>query len=279
MSKKKHIYGWTPAIPDHRDFKYALHCKKELHSPQLERADVVALCPPIVDQANENSCAGNAGARAYDFLQLQALRTKVANPEEFDLTQFEASSRNFVYYNARLAEKGIFSKIRDSGVASLRDICQSFVNYGSCPESLWAYTDSNVDTKPSQCAYDFAAGHKVAKYIALEYQTPPQIFSCIISGNPIICGLTLCESFESDETAATGVVCLPQPGESVIGGHAVTLVGFDRQKIFPQWGSSVIGGYLFENSWGTSWGLQGKFWLPMDYIHKLNLGDDFYTLR
>ena len=50
---------------------------------------------------------------------------------------------------------------------------------------------------------------------------------------PIIFGITVWSSFESDTAAATGDVPLPGYDDSPLGGHALFAIGYDqpRQKI------------------------------------------------
>jgi C1A family cysteine protease len=62
---------------------------------------------------------------------------------------------------------------------------------------------------------------------------------------------------------------MPQPGEQVVGGHAVLAVGYDDKN---QW-------FIVRNSWGVDWGMNGYFTLPYQYLLEPNLSDDFWTVR
>jgi C1A family cysteine protease len=52
---------------------------------------------------------------------------------------------------------------------------------------------------------------------------------------------------------------IPMPNikkDALLGGHAVTMVGYnDTTKMF-----------MCANSWGPSWGAGGYFYLPYDYV-------------
>ena len=50
---------------------------------------------------------------------------------------------------------------------------------------------------------------------------------CISSGYPFVFGFSVYESFETDEVAKTGIMPMPQKNEKVLGGHAVSAVGFN----------------------------------------------------
>jgi C1A family cysteine protease len=76
-------------------------------------------------------------------------------------------------------------------------------------------------------------------------------------------------SFETPEVASTGEAPLPQPGEQILGGHAVLAVGYDDTEQR----------FIVRNSWGTSWGKDGYFSLPYAYLTNTHLSSDFWTVR
>merc|ERR1712023_266794 len=88
-------------------------------------------------------------------------------------------------------------------------------------------------------------------------------------GKPVVFGFTVYSSFESEEVASTGVMPMPQPDEKVLGGHAVMACGFDDEK------QAV----LVRNSWGKSWGEEGYFWMPYEFISNRDLADDFWMVE
>ena len=57
----------------------------------------------------------------------------------------------------------------------------------------------------------------------------------------------------------------------MLGGHAVVAVGYKPIK----------GQLYFEcrNSWGTSWGDHGYFWMPAGYITSSSLASDFWVIE
>ena len=100
-------------------------------------------------------------------------------------------------------------------------------------------------------------------------RTLSQMKGCLASGYPFVFGFTVYDSFESAEVAKTGVVPMPAPRESVLGGHAVLAVGYDdgQQR------------FIVRNSWGTGWGMQGYFTIPYAYLTDRGLASDFWTIR
>jgi len=93
--------------------------------------------------------------------------------------------------------------------------------------------------------------------------------SCLSEGFPFVFGFTVYESFMSQSVANTGNMPMPKPSESVVGGHAVMAVGYNDAK-------QVV---IVRNSWNTTWGDKGYFYMPYSYISSNNLCDDFWTIR
>jgi C1A family cysteine protease len=96
-----------------------------------------------------------------------------------------------------------------------------------------------------------------------------QMKGCLASGYPFVFGFTVYKSFEDDAVAQSGHAPMPAAGEQVLGGHAVSAVGYDDAQ---QW-------FICRNSWGTGWGMQGYFTLPYAYLTQASLSDDFWTIR
>ena len=73
----------------------------------------------------------------------------------------------------------------------------------------------------------------------------------------------------SNDVAKTGIMIMPQPGDSVEGGHAVMCVGYDDKKQL----------FIVRNSWGTSWGDKGYFYMPYQVIQNTNMSSDFWVIK
>ncbi|QIS12684.1 C1 family peptidase [Nocardia arthritidis] len=78
------------------------------------------------------------------------------------------------------------------------------------------------------------------------------IKQAIASGLPVPFGFDVRESFENLD--ATNYQYNPSPRERILGGHEVTIVGYDAN------------GVTIENSWGASWGHNGFFTAPWSFI-------------
>jgi C1A family cysteine protease len=91
---------------------------------------------------------------------------------------------------------------------------------------------------------------------------------CLISNEPFVVGILIFSSFETLIVAKTGYVPMPKYNDTVLGGHAVVCVGYDDIKKV----------WIMRNSWGTSWGDKGYFYLPYAYLTNDNLSSDLWTI-
>jgi C1A family cysteine protease len=56
--------------------------------------------------------------------------------------------------------------------------------------------------------------------------------------------------------------------ELLLGGHAIVCVGYNDNT--QQW--------IMRNSWSSSWGAKGYFYLPYAYLLNDNLSTDMWTI-
>ncbi len=250
MARKINRYGWTPDIPDQRDFMYAAPAPIQRSLPAL--VDLTSKCPPVYDQGQLGSCTANAIAGAIEFDQRNEKKSEFI------------PSRLFIYYNERVIQGTVAS---DSG-AQLRDGIKTISTQGACHECLWPYDPGQFAQHPPAVCYSEAEAHNDFIYLRVA-QAMSSMRGCLASGYPFVFGFTVYESFESDAVAASGIVPMPQSDEAVIGGHAVAAVGYDDKAAQ----------FIVRNSWGRDWGQQGYFRIPYTYLTQSSLASDFWTIR
>jgi C1A family cysteine protease len=248
--RKIQRFGWTPDLPDQRDFLYAAPAPFQANIPPL--VDLTSKCPPVYDQGQLGSCTANAIAGAIQFDQMKQ-GTKTFIP-----------SRLFIYYNERAMEGTINS---DAG-AQIRDGIKSVAQQGVCPETEWPYKIEQFSTKPPAQAYTDAKQELVVLYQRL-VQNLGTLKGCLASGFPFVFGFTVYESFESAKVAKTGILQMPQSGEQTVGGHAVLCVGYDDKNQQ----------FIVRNSWAATWGQKGYFRMPYAYLTSTSLASDLWTIR
>jgi C1A family cysteine protease len=177
-------------------------------------------------------------------------------------------SRLFLYKTTR----NLLRQNGDTG-AFLRTTMAALVFFGVPPEEYWPYNVNEFDLEPPAFCYAFAQNYQTIQYLRLD---PPgaskagllkAIKAYLAAGVPSMFGFTVYNSIS--QAADNGRIPFPQPGEKVLGGHAVVAVGYDdKMKIANTnpGGNQTTGALLLRNSWGGEWGEKGCGWLPYEYV-------------
>ena len=256
MNDKKNIiyqkYGWKRDLPDKRDYLVKF-TDFILESPIPKKIDLREKCPKIYDQGVLGSCTANAIGFLYQYDELK----------QNVLTKFRPS-RLFIYYNEREIQGNID---HDCG-SSLRDGMKTINKLGVCSEEMWDYDITKYQIKPTDDCYSFANLHKSIKYSKLS-QKEILLKTCLNNGYPFAFGISIYESFESEDVSKNGVVPIPSKNEKLLGGHAMAAVGYDDE----------IDCFIVRNSWGVNWGINGYCYIPYKYITDPYLANDFWKLE
>jgi C1A family cysteine protease len=249
-------YGWRPDLPDHRDHLFGVEVAPAKLPLKVDLRES-GFMPPIYDQGQLGSCTANAAARLVEFDEAKQGLADVSTP-----------SRLFIYYYERLLEGTVDE---DSG-AELRDAAKVLAKRGVPDESEWPYDiDRFTIDPPTQIDAD------AFKRRALVYQRivpgHGRLRSAIASGYPVMFGFSVPESFESGAMASghDSLLRLPEPGEKIIGGHAVCVVGYDWSKSPRR--------CLIANSWGADWCRHGYFSMEASWFDHSELASDFWVVR
>lgn len=186
--------------------------------------------------------------------------------------KFVHVSRLFGYYATRLLQG---TTDFDSG-ATIRNTIKAAANYGVVNEALYPYVPSQFAANPPQSIWDTAAKYRVTSYHALADGDLNSMKSALASGYLIGFGFDVYSAFLSSAVAKSGLLCRPTKTETLQGGHAVCLAGYDDSKVMPD-GSR--GAFLVRNSWGAKWGQAGYFWMAYNYVADTNLCSDFWIVQ
>lgn len=207
--------------------------------------DLRSGCSQVVDQGELGSCTANAIASGLrEYWEKQAGK----------LTPL---SRLWLYWEERNME----GTVNEDAGAFIRDGMKVLQKMGCAPEADWPYDVAKFTEAPPTKATTDAALFKITEYHRVTDLTA--LKSALAEGYPVVLGIGVYESFESDQVAKTGIVPMPKRGEKLLGGHAVLAVGYkdDANNI----GQGVV---IVRNSWGRSWGDKGYFYLPYSYFAK-----------
>lgn len=239
-------FGCLPDIPDQRDNIRTFPDTIEYYQTvDLRKSGHL---PTVKEQGKLGSSSAFSVLSAYIY----SLR-KDKLVEEIQLSPL------FIYYNQRYIAGTIGC---DSG-ASIRDALKVIERLGVCKEDMYPYTTDYYNDRPTNDAYKYAYDNKYPiQYCKLKLSLE-NIMKGLSLNFPIIFGFTVYESFIHKDTERTGVMPEPKNGEKIVGYHSVLVVGYDIHRKH----------LLCMNSWGSSWGQEGFFWMPFSFVNERNCGD------
>lgn len=216
----------------------------------------------IRNQGSLGSCTAFAAAGLIQFMQKKAFGT------------YTELAPRFVYKVTR----NLLHWTGDTG-AFLRTVMGTLTVFGAPPEDFWKYNGARAennpdyDKEPSAFCYAFGQSYQAIKYVRLDQpnMTTSQLLEAIKSnisvGLPSMFGFTCYESLDQSNSNG-GKIPFPASTESIVGGHAIVIAGYDDEKEITNANSdkSTVGAFLIRNSWGTEWGEKGFGWIPYEYV-------------
>ena len=255
----RHAYGLLPTTPE----EYAsipVYSKDEfqrkyaLNSVTPAPAVMSLATPAVRDQGQIGSCTGFCGTEAYEILW------------NYKYGSFPPIlSPAFLYYEERV--NILKQRISADNGANMVNIDQALTKYGITTEALYAYPPSDVSTAyktaPSANAISTALGYKISSYTLINTGDTAAVKNCIRNHIPVMMGLNVYDntrtyayfegltttSYTYNPLTTTGALV---KGLTLMGGHATPIVGYDDNKK----------AFLVQISWGTSWGLNGFYYMP-----------------
>ncbi len=234
---KKFVQGVVKQPDDERDFIFRASIPTSALPTKYKNTHI----REIEHQLGTGSCVANATCSSLEMMYTG----------KNNITRELNLSRMFVYYNAR--EPYDYLKEQDLG-AYVRDGFKSINHLGVCTEDKWEFIEAQVNTKPSQEAYNLALDNILIKYERLVDIN--SIKSAIVQDQAVVFGIPLKDDFfylrgpiSTHNYQATGTDA---------GGHAMGIVGYDDD----------LGGFIIENSWGTQWGDNGLALIKYDIFQR-----------
>lgn len=195
--------------------------------------------PPIGDQGNQGSCVGWATGYA-------ALGTLTF--AKYNCWDLASRSPSYVYNQIKVGNCLDGSYLID-GVNLIK-------NDGSCSLSLMPYNENDCSTQPNATQIFEASCHDAVNSYAIYPNTDVnEIIDAIDLGYPVPCAFDVYQSFittwEDD-----GIWDIYPNSGTYRGSHAVCIIGYDN----------VVDRFLVQNSWGTTDGDEGYFWVPFSMV-------------
>ncbi len=213
----KYKLNTYPSPIDKRDWKYGSRLSTTL-AKLPETLDLRSDMFNIRDQGTQGSCAAMAGSAMKDWQEIK------------DIYITEYTSPQFIYNNRENSPgEGMY----------MRDLMKILKIKGVCFENSHPYGNKTV---PSQKAYDEAKNHTVEAYF--EVNSIIDLKSALNANGPCIIAVPVFNY--------TGRMWHQFPGQPLLGGHAMTVVGYDGK------------GFIIRNSWGTNWQDDGYTTFPYE---------------
>ena len=248
--RKINTYGWRPDTPDQRDHLFLSEMVNVDTLPKV--VDLRPTGPPHLDQGQLGSCTAHGSLGAF-----RELLIKSGTPD-IELARLQ------LYYDTRAVEGTIQS---DAG-GEIRDVIKCLAKTGVAPETLWPYDITKFSKRPPAPVYKAARADLAVQYLRVAVSATA-IKQALSQGFPVIIGISVYQSFESDEVARTGIVPIPAQAEQQIGGHCMYVVGYGQKP----------GYFTVRNSWGNNWGDGGDCYIPEAYLGNPNMGSDYWILQ
>jgi C1A family cysteine protease len=233
--------NFTPGViqspPDSRDWLYT-KLASPISLPKKHRCKITPLPPR--DQGSKGTCVGQAGANTNEILQYTERGTA------------ERLSSLYIYSMCKQVDG--YPEIEGT---FLRALMQVLTKYGAPPETYMPYHTSWITPpEPDDTFHTLARPNRVKSYAKV--QTEQELKQALIEQGPVPIAMMLTASFFE---ARNGVVP-KEPSGTILGGHAMTLIGYDDESKL----------YEVINSWGYHPSTKaGHNFIPYELLHKPSL--------
>jgi C1A family cysteine protease len=258
-----HVYGVLPTTPD-MVTGLSVYSSEDISVAKGVAAlptSIMLATPAVRDQGQIGSCTAFCGSETNEILYYykNGSWTSILSP-------------SFIYYCERVLI--LKQKITADNGASMVNIPQALKKYGDCLETSYTYPSSNTSTAyktaPSTAAMseglNYRIGQTLSSYAVVKTGDVTAVKTLLNSNKPVMMGFnvydntgyTLFErlnttSYTYNPLTAKGALV---SGAKLLGGHATPIIGYDDSQ------AGGAGAFYVMNSWGTSWGNAGFFWMP-----------------
>ncbi|MBL0388557.1 C1 family peptidase [Tumebacillus sp. ITR2] len=213
--------------------------------------------PPVGDQGQQGSCVAWSTAY-YQKSYGHGLTSSYSSTNEF--------SPSFVYNQLN---GGVDGGLYPSDAYNL------LVSKGDTTLSKMPYNQYDYTTKPNSTQLADAALHKNISSTNIfqgagggsaTVRTAVKNALYGTSGDHKLVGIAIpvYPEFDNAQNNTTYVIDAHKSGETSRGGHMITIVGYDDNKVY----NGYTGAFKIINQWGTGWGNAGYSWISYDMFQK-----------
>jgi C1A family cysteine protease len=237
---------WKPDPPSAKDWPATPILKVAKMVMLPERMRLAQLITSILQQGGLGSCTANAVAQG---LRAAMVRLGLSKPD--------LASRLFLYYFARAM---IDSTQVDSG-AHIRNLFDVIRKLGFCPEPAWPYSDDLTTFKilpnagAARLAFDQIGSLGYFRINSTGAERVADVRAAIAAEYTVVFGTQVSNKF-AEYTAGSAPLGPPGAGETILGGHALLVGGYDL----------VTDDFDIVNSWGLEFGVNGWCKFKSSYL-------------
>lgn len=231
---------------DERDWKYGDIVAAPSALP--ERCSIKAHCGRVRNQGEAGFCHAFAGAA------LKNVQEKLETGRIFDFSPLALAK----------AVKEADGITYTEG-STLLEVCKALHRDGIFEEGFYPYAAYQAGSLQFPEVAAEVQGHTLPRYFIEGYarvETIAEMKSCIVQKKPVLLGISCSTEIY---TPTEGCIGLPI-GAYLVGGHALTIVGYDDTMVKTICGRRYQGFMECINSWGEDYGNGGFVWLPYEYL-------------
>lgn len=186
--------------------------------------------PKILDQGSEGACTGFALAAVINYLNFNSLAKG-----DREIKSFTGVSPWMLYAMAKRYDRW---PGEDYSGSSARGAMKGWFRHGVCTEAQWSGLTEPKGLKLQGASCFVPLG----SYYRVEHRDLNALHAALNEVGIVYVSLAVHAGWEN--VGPDGAVPY-SPDFPMVGGHAIALVGYDRE------------GFIFQNSWGTDWGDSG----------------------
>lgn len=223
-----------PVVPDKLDLRDRPYRPTVALSPPPRYDALSRARLPVLDQGDTNACTGFALSNVVNFL----LRVSRRDPR--------AEVSPFMLYSMARRYDEFPGASADSG-SSLRGAMKGWFKHGACTRSLWpAYDMPKAQRDPARDWWQDSANRPLGAYYRVDTRSVTDMHVALQEAGvlyaSVVChaGWDAGSGLPPDERKGW-VIPFRKAGPDD-GGHAIVIVGYDRD------------GFRIQNSWGEEWG-------------------------
>lgn len=215
------------ALPDTVDFRDAVYVPALIAVPAVSDIDAYRRSRvPVLDQGSEGACTGYAlAAVAHHLLRSRGL-----------LKPADQVSPWMLYTMARRYDEWSGENYEGS---SARGAMKGWHKHGLCSLGLWP--DRDGDTSLGEARAADATERPLGAYFRVNHRDLVAMHAAIAEVGILYATCSVHEGWQEVRPGQRDIAFR----EGSIGGHAVAIVGYDRE------------GFWIQNSWGPGWGDRG----------------------